>query len=263
VHVAKLLLERDADANAAAGGFAALHWAAGSWETTLTATDITIAREGNWEWNALAGMPSGRLDLVKALLAHGADPNLRMKATPQRAGASRNNLPELVGATAYVLAAMAGEPEVMRALVDAGADVSLTTESRSTALMAAAGFGRILGENSRSEPRLLQAARLALELGGGVATTDAFGNTALHYAAYHRLSTVVQFLVDNKAPLEAKNKFGETPLWLSQLAIQFFGGGTYQVLRSPTSDLLRKLGAVETTPSYDRTRPRDWPDNAL
>jgi ankyrin repeat protein len=263
VPLATLLLERGANPNAAEGGFAALHWAAGSWETTLTATDITTTREGNGEWNALAGLTSGRLELVKALLARGADPNLRMKTTPTRAGASRNTLPELVGATPYLLAAVAGEPEVMRALVDAGANVSLTTDSGSTPLMAAAGFGRILGENTRSEPKLLQAAKLAVELGASVQATDTFGNTALHYAAYHRLSTVVQFLVDKGAPLEAQNKFGETPLWLSQLAIQFFGGGTYQILRSGTSDLLRKLGAVETKPSYDRARPRDWPDNSL
>ena len=63
--------------------------------------------------------------------------------------------------------------------------------------------------------------------------------------------------------MEVKNKFGETPLRLSELALQFFGGGTYQVLRSSTGDLLRKLGAPSVQPSYDRSRPRDWPDLAL
>jgi hypothetical protein len=52
-------------------------------------------------------------------------------------------------------------------------------------------------------------------------------------------------------------------LWLSELALQFFGGGTYQILQSSTGDLLRKLGAPAIKPSYERSRPRDWPDLAL
>ena len=65
------------------------------------------------------------------------------------------------------------------------------------------------------------------------------------------------------APLEQRNMFGETPLWLSELAIQFYGGGSYQIVPTSTGDLLRALGASATTPSYDRTRPRDWPDVPL
>jgi len=78
-----------------------------------------------------------------------------------------------------------------------------------------------------------------------------------------RVDSVVQFLVENGARMDARNKFGETPLWLSELALQFFGGGTYQILQSSTGDLLRKLGAPAIRPGYDRSRPRDWPDLAL
>ena len=257
------LLERGANPNVSTPGFSPLHWAAGSWETTLTATDISVDREGNEEWNVLAGIRTGKPELVKALLARGADVNARMKSAPTRAGASRNTLPELAGATPFLLAATAGDTGVMRLLAEAGADTALTAEGRSTPLMAAAGFGRILGENTRRESQLLGAARLAVELGADVNATDAAGNTAMHYAAYHRLTSVVQFLVDKGAKIDVKNKFGETPLWTSELAIQFFGGGTFQVLRSSTGDLLRKLGAVDVRPSYERARPRDWPDNLL
>jgi uncharacterized protein len=264
VPMALLLLERGANANAMDAGYAPLHWAAGSWETTLTTADFTITRDGNDEWNVLPGLRAGKLELVKAFLRQKADPNLRMKTAPPRAGATKNpQLPELAGATPFFLAAMAGDAAVMRALLDAGADPRLTTAIGSTALMAAAGAGRNLGETSLKQAPLLEAAKLAVKNGSDVNAADAMGNTALHYAAYLRVDSVVQFLVENGARMDATNKFGETPLWLSELALQFFGGGTYQILQSSTGDLLRKLGAPAIRPAYDRSRPRDWPDLPL
>ncbi|MBM41658.1 MAG: hypothetical protein CL483_07015 [Acidobacteria bacterium] len=262
--VAMQLLDAGADPNAADPGYSALHWAAGWWETTLTTTDFRPDREGNDEWNSLPGLTEGKAELVAALLATGADPNLPMERTPPRAGATRNpSMPELRGATPYLLAAAAGDAEVMRLLAGAGADLTLTTDAGATPLMAAAGFGRMLGENTVDEERIIEAARLALELGADLSATDEVENTALHYAAYHRLTSLVGHLVEQGAVLGQRNKFGETPLWLSELAIQFYGGGTYQIVPTVTGDLLRTLGADPTTPFYDRARPRDWPDLQL
>ena len=264
VPMASLLLERGANPNAAEAGYSPLHWAVGSWETTLTTADFTIEREGNDEWNVLPGLREGKLELVKAMLARGGDPNLRMKVAPPRAGATKNpGLPELAGATPFFLAARGGDAAVMQALLEAGADPALTTDIRSTALMAAAGAGRVLGENTLKHGPLLEAATLAVKAGADVNAVDDFGNTPLHYAAYNRVDAVVQYLVENGARMDVRNKFGETPLWLSELALQFFGGGTSQILRSSTGDLLRKLGAPAIPPSYERARPRDWPDLAL
>jgi ankyrin repeat protein len=263
VPAALFLLERGANPGASGTGYTALHWAAGSWETAFTANDITTAREGEEEWNALIGLKEGKLQLVRALLAHGADPDARMTRTPARAGATRSpTLPELAGATPFILAAMAADTAVMRTLKEAGADPSLTTNKQSTALMAAGGLGRILGENTIPEAKVLDAARLAIELGADVKAADGFGNTALHYAAYHRLSTVVELLVHHGAALEAKNMFGETPLWASDLVIQWFGGGTFKVVPTPTGDLLRTLGARPIEAPYD-LRPADWPCNEI
>ncbi|MGE3507986.1 MAG: ankyrin repeat domain-containing protein [Vicinamibacterales bacterium] len=263
IPVALLLLERGADPNAAGTGYTALHWASGSWETAFTTNDITTDREGEHEWNALVGLKEGKHDLVRALLKHGADPNVRITITPLRAGATRSpTLPELTGATPYLLAAMAGDTVLMTVLREAGADPSIATKKRSTPLMAAAGLGRILGENSVEEPQLLAAAKLALEHGADVTTVDEYGNTALHYAAYHRLPTLVQLLVDNGAALDVKNMFGETPLWAADLVIQWFGGGTFKVVPTPTGDLLRRLGAKPIAVPYDK-RPADWPCNEI
>jgi ankyrin len=257
--VATLLLEKGADPNADGAGFTALHWAAGSWETELTVTSVTPNREG--EWSRIAGLKEGRLEFVKALLAHKANPNLKMRRPPARAGGSKNpGLTELEGATPFLLAAMAGAPDVMRALVASGADPRIVTTGKGTPLMAAAGLGRVSGEVLVPESQTLAAAKLVMELGGfDVNAVDSVGNTALHYAAYMRRASIVQLLAGAGAELEVTNKFGETPLFLSEVVIQFAGGGTYQMVPSSAGDLLRKLGAKTIKPPYT-LRPRFWPD---
>lgn len=66
-----------------------------------------------------------------------------------------------------------------------------------------------------------------------------------------------------QAKLDDRNMFGETPLWVSELSLQFSGGGTFQIQRSAAGDVLRSLGAQPLTPFYDRARPRRWPDLRL
>ena len=127
--------------------------------------------------------------------------------------------------------------------------------------MAAAGAGRNLGENSLKQVPLLEAARLAVKTGADVNAADEMGNTSLHYAAYLRVDSVVQFLVENGARMDVRNKIGRSGCQSSRCS--FLGGGTYQILQSSTGDLLRKLGAPAIRPAYERARPRDWPDLAL
>jgi hypothetical protein len=74
-----------------------------------------------------------------------------------------------------------------------------------------------------------------------------------------RRASIVQLLASAGADLEVKNKFGETPLFLSEVVIQFAGGGTFQMVPSSAGDLLRKLGAQTIKPPYT-LRPRFWPD---
>ena len=86
--VAALLLEHGADPNALGSGYTALH----------------------------AAILRSDLDLVKALLARGANPNLRItKGTPMRRDTTDWNLPAtLIGSTPYLLAARFLEPDIMR-----------------------------------------------------------------------------------------------------------------------------------------------------
>ena len=82
--LAAFLLDHGADANANGSGYTALHWAAGSWETDLTGQNGIRSQPGH-EWSTLAGLPaSPKLEMIKALLAHGADPNARIVKPPVR-----------------------------------------------------------------------------------------------------------------------------------------------------------------------------------
>jgi ankyrin repeat protein len=258
--LAMLLLDKGADAKYDGAGYTALHWAAGSWETELTVTSITPDREGE-EWATVAGLREGRLDVVKALLKHGADPNARITRTPQRVGSSKNpGLAELEGATPFVVAAVAGEVDVMRELVSHGADVHLKTKLDATALMAAAGMGRVIGEVGVPEAPTLEAAKYVFELGGtDINAVDALGNSALHYAAFMRRDSIVQLLADKGASLDVRNKWGETPLFLAEVVIQFAGGGRFESGPTSTGALLKKLGAQPSKPDYT-LRPFYWPN---
>ena len=189
--LARFLLDRGADPNAAEAGYTALHAATLRGDETLAA----------------------------ALLARGADPD----APVLRGSQGRRNSPDyvlehdVVGATAFWLAARFAEPAIMRALVDGGADPQVVMQDGTTPLMAAVAARRrrepgLAANPAEDERRVLQAARAALDVGIDVDATDAAGNTALHAAARRRLDSVVALLADSGADLNARNHNGQTPL---------------------------------------------------
>jgi ankyrin repeat protein len=161
----------------------------------------------------------------------------------------------LVGATPFYLAAKNGDVELMRLLVAHGADPRLPTVQNVTPLMAAAGLGTWAGEtpgplNGTPEVERLEAVKLALALGNDINAVADFGDypivgdpiklfvsypqnleqlpksalgdmrwsgsTALHGAATSNQQSIVRYLVDNGAKLDARNKLGWTPLMIAE-----------------------------------------------
>lgn len=239
VALAKFLLEQGADPNADGAGYTPLHWAAGTWEGELTGVR-GIVPPPSGEWTALAGLPGPeKLDFIKALLAHGANPNARAKRTPERFGAGGG--PNLVGGTPFLIAAMSADVGLMRFLMENGADPRLTTNATVTPLMVAAGLNR--NEESRiTETKALEAVKfLVEETGADVNFANNAGDTALHAAAAAAADQLVQYLADKGANLNVTNKRGWSPL---TMADGIYVNATFQI-RQSTAALLRKLGAAE------------------
>jgi ankyrin repeat protein len=163
--------------------------------------------------------PSGQLnsvDLIRLLLARGAKPDLALTApTLQRHnnGPNQNLGP---GTTPLMRAAKSGDVAVMRLLLAAGADPTLTQKNGTTLLMLAAGFGRKFNQNADSqeyergtEAELFDAVKLCVELGLDVNAVNSQGDSAMHVAAGE---PIVRFLARHGARLDVKNQQGRTPL---------------------------------------------------
>jgi ankyrin repeat protein len=120
------------------------------------------------------------------------------------------------------MAAGTADAAFMRLLVELGANPLLGNVDNCTPLMAATGIGiggAAADETAGTEPEVLEAAQLALDLGADVNAVDANGETAMHGAAYKNLPKVVQFLADKGARIEIwnrKNKYGWTPLLIAE-----------------------------------------------
>src|SRR6185369_11412298 len=121
-----------------------------------------------------------------------------------------------IGATPLLLAARTADAELMRLLASLGADPRLTNEDGTTPLMVAAGIGtQSPGEDPGTEPEVLEAVAVALELGNDVNAVDKNGETAMHGAAYKQVPSTAQYLLDHGAKIEVfnrKNTHGWTPL---------------------------------------------------
>ena len=241
VPLAIFLLDQGANPNASETGYTALHWATGSWETEMTGPNGIVAPSDR-EWRMMVGLQEGKLELVKALLAAGANPNAQLEKQPPRVGYSKEN-EKPIGATPFLLAAMAGDASVMRVLMNGGASPLLMSQDKTTPLMMAAGVRRDLSESRVSESSSLEAVKLALELGADVNATNDEGDTALHGAARIKSDAIVQLLVDNGARVHARNKLGQTPLFIAER--YFHPGSPPLLVQTSTAKLLRRLAGHE------------------
>jgi ankyrin len=165
------------------------------------------------------------LELIRALLARGADPDFRTNTTPVRGFMQlTGSWVNFDGQTPLIRAALAGDITVMRLLLDHGADPSLATYEGTTPLMAAAGVNWVIGETySRSDDEYLAAVTLCLELGNDPNAVNKQGFTAMHGAANRGFDPMIALLAENGARLDAEDSQGRTPLTFAEgvfLALQ-------------------------------------------
>jgi ankyrin repeat protein len=208
------LLDRGAavEGDFAAAGFTPLHWAVGKWETQTT-RDYPDA---GGEWHSLIGVREGKAELIKALLARGADVNARTVKSPPRFGFGLAGAVKLSGATPFWLASMAADVSVMKLLLANGADPLARNSEGVTPLMVAAGVGRSLNDSAITESDSIAAALLCLALGNDVnAKSESNGFTALHGSAYFGMENLARVLGERGADLDARTKNGQTALELA------------------------------------------------
>lgn len=190
------------------------------------------------------------MDLIRSLLAHGANVNAQLKKIqPYRTKLDRGDDTMLgAGTTPMLRAAKAGDAEAIQALVVKGADPKIPTKSGITPVMAAAGLGTKEEDTTgrkKTEADAIASIKLCLDAGADLNAADNQGDTALHGAAQKGWDQVTQFLVDRGAKLDAKDKKGHTPL---DAAMGLMGNGGFDGSRrdvhESTAALLRKLMAV-------------------
>jgi len=239
--LAAMLLDKGADPNVVDGsGMGALYAAVDmnslQWVQGRPAPILTDGLDGS--------------DLVKILLAKGANPNARLKSKPLKRhhdAGSTLNFGE--GTTPLIRAARTNDVAVMKLLLDAGANPFLTLPDRTTPLMIAAGsgYGGIRGEGIRivitTPEGAVEACKLLLDAGVDVDAFNNAGTTALH-AAIARGDAVVSLLASRGATLTLKNKAGLTPLDLAKGTGGRGGRGGGRgapVVRESTVKLLEQL----------------------
>jgi ankyrin repeat protein len=232
VPFALFLLEQGASPDAGDAGLTPLHWAAATWENG-TANPVYGFDE------PMAGIPDrpAKLQLVKALLAHGANPNARIsRPKPAFAG----GYTDAVGATPFLLASSVDDVEMMRLLSAAGADPKLMTATNTTAVMAAAALNHAVGESAVTEAQAKEAVQFLLDLGlsaGGVTT---FNENALFGPAYRGWNSLLELLIEKGADVNVVSKAGVTP-WLAASGYGDRLGGV--LYNKEGADILAKHGA--------------------
>ena len=234
--LAKFLLDKGADPKAAAEN---------------NATPLYAALNCEWAPKALYPQPRAQvnqkttyLELMKALLDKGADPNIRLNKKIWYSGYSFDlSGVDETGATPFWRAAYASDVEGMKLLVAYGADPNIRTKRIAgraragdvdrevvdvsglppvavggpavTPLQAAAGvgYGEGFAANShRFAPggMLAGVKYLVEELHVDVNAFDHEGNTALHHAAARGDVEMIQYLVSKGADVKAVSREGKT-----------------------------------------------------
>ena len=236
VPLALFLLDHGADPNVRDAGFTPLHWAAGTWENGLANPVYGFV-------DPVGGIPDreAKLQLVKALLAHGANPNLQMTARPPGfGGTGTGGYNDAAGATPFIVAANAADVEMMRILLAAGADPHLVTMTNSNALLAATGLNRGIGEIIDNADRALAAVRFLLDAGVDPKAVTTYNENALFGPGYRGWNRMLELLIEKGADVNTVNKAGVTP-WLAASGFGDRLGGV--LFNKAGADILLKHGA--------------------
>jgi len=208
--VASMLIERGADPSIAdANGRSPLY----------AAIDL---RNQQWSQAPAPSLPQPvHLAMIKQLIAAGADQAIKITGKIGHRGSFDMRWSDMKGATPFLRAAWNGDIEVMKLLLEHGADPNVATEKEETALLLLSGAGWPLGQGYIRTDAEIEAALdlLVEELHQDVNAATNEGITPLMCAVFKGTNNVVQYLADHGAKLDAKDDKGRTLLtWAAGVA---------------------------------------------
>jgi ankyrin repeat protein len=192
--------------------------------------------------------PSGALDevdLVKALLARGARVDAALTAPLLQRNHTAGDGGLGAGATPLMRAAKSGDGDLIRLLLDAGADPKKTLANHTTAVMLAAGMtwrdggGAFPTRDRATDERTLDTLGLLLAHGVDINAVNDAGETALHGSVQRGSPAIIRYLAAHGAKLDARNKQGRTPL----------DAALNRRERGPAVEALRQLGGQGSAPA--------------
>jgi ankyrin repeat protein len=179
--IVALLIDNGANINAGAQwNYTPIHYAAWSRNTEmielLVEKGADINAKDEWDWTPLHYMAQHDYyrDMVEFLIAKGADVN------------AKNN----EGQTPVDVAVSQNHSEIVKLLIEKGADVSLHAAARQG---------------------LLEKLKELIGKGSDINAADSSGQTALHYAARRGHKKIVELLLVNGANVNTKDSKGLTP----------------------------------------------------
>lgn len=199
--VAKYLLDHGADPNLAnIDGLAPLYaaidcqWAPVAWQPTPITSQEKITY----------------LELMRALLEKGADPNARINKPLWYRPVDHNQMwVRSGGSTAFWRAAQATDLTAMKLLVAHGADPKIASTNKDTALAMAAGVGWAGNFSTNAPDGFMPCVKYLVEESGiDVNAQDATGYTAVMGAAYRGDNEMVDYLVSKGARLDVRTARG-------------------------------------------------------
>jgi uncharacterized protein len=190
------------------------------------------------------------LTIVNVLLERGADPNMQLFFRPANLRGATNTR----GATPLIRAANNGDLEVVKLLLEHGADATVYMADRQTPIHAVLA-GRSSEQQALELIRVLHKAGVDVNVIALVNHEEEIrGGTALHYAVRKRHKEVIKLLASYGIDLNATDQDGLTALDYTQSR----GFMPFMALQTPVykeeAALLRELGATKL-----RDRSPEWP----
>jgi ankyrin repeat protein len=179
----------------------------GGWTPLYLATDNRNIEDGDYPTRE---PDMADLEYIRLLLDSGAAVNARVIDSTETRTVFTNQWLDEEGATAFLRAAQSGDIDLLRLLLEYGADPHINTTFNVTPLQVAAGIGWVEGvTQEHSTEKTVEAIRLLLDLGIDPNIQADTGRTALHGAAHKGATEVARILVAAGARMDVRD-YGNT-----------------------------------------------------